>query len=66
VTQRIDPYTTTELAQAAGVTDAYIRKLCIAGKLTGRKMGRDWAIPAEEAKRFIADRRKRFDNAFNR
>lgn len=66
MTDRTKPWNTTELAQAAGLSDAHIRRLCIAGKLQGEKFGRDWAIPAEVGEAFLAERRKRFDNAFNR
>jgi excisionase family DNA binding protein len=57
--QRIDPYTTTELAQAAGVGDSYIRQLLIAGRLQGRKQGRDWAIPVDVAETFLLERKER-------
>ena len=59
--ERAQPYTTTELASAAGVTDAYIRKLCKAGKLAGDKVGRDWLIPADVGREWLRQRRERWE-----
>lgn len=59
--ERTAPYTTVELAQTAGVTDAYIRYLLLRGKLTGEKRGRDWFIPVEEGRRWLASRRERWE-----
>lgn len=61
MSERTVPYTTTELAKEAGVSDAYLRRLLIAGKLAGEKRGRDWLIPAEEVKRWLAQRRARWE-----
>lgn len=36
--------TTREAAELTGYTTAYIRMLCIGGKLQAQKWGRDWAI----------------------
>ncbi len=50
-------WTTKELADAAGVTDARIRQILIEGKeLQGRKIGPMWVIPDREAKRWLRDR----------
>jgi hypothetical protein len=49
-------WTTKQLAEAARLTDAYIRQLLLADKLHGRKIGRDWVISNEEAVRFLEDR----------
>ena len=52
-------WTVTELAKAAGVSDARIRQLLIEGRdLKGRKAGTLWIIPDSEARRFLNDRRK--------
>jgi len=46
-------YTTRELAEKAEVTQAYIRQLCIAGRIKAEKIGRDWIISAREALKFL-------------
>jgi len=51
-----DMWTTRELAARAEVTDAYIRALLIDGKIDGEKFGHIWAIPDDEAKRWLSDR----------
>jgi excisionase family DNA binding protein len=53
---RTAPYTTRELATAAGVTNRYIRQLVKEGKLAADKQGRDWFIPAAAAKAWLAQR----------
>ena len=54
-------WTTMELAQHAGVVQAYIRQLLIAGeKLKGHKRGRDWFIPDSEAQRWLRSRKDRY------
>lgn len=58
--ERTTPYTTTELADAVNLSDAHIRRLLIAGKLQGVKLGRDWLIPADVGQRFIRERRERW------
>lgn len=45
-----------ELAEKSGLTDAHIRRLLIAGKIAGQKIGRTWLISTEEAQRFINER----------
>ena len=58
---RTTPYTTKELAQAAGVDPSYLRHLLIAGKLAGDKVGRDWLIPADVGRAWLASRRARWE-----
>ena len=52
-------WTTKELAEEAGVEQATIRQLLIAGSIQGTKHGRDWAISDDEAQRYLAKREKR-------
>ena len=59
--ERTTPYSTTELAEAVKLSDAHIRRLLIAGTIAGVKVGRDWIIPVDEARRFIASRRSRWE-----
>lgn len=59
--ERTTPYTTQELAAAVNLSDAHVRRLLIAGKLAGTKLGRDWLISAEEGRRFIQERRSRWE-----
>ena len=53
---QFDFYTTTTLAQAAGVDPGYIRQLLIAERIKGTKSGRDWIIAKEEGDRWLATR----------
>lgn len=48
-------YTTAELGELAGVNASTIRRHLLAGKLAGRKVGRDWVIAAYEARRWLAE-----------
>jgi hypothetical protein len=57
--KRERPWSTVELAEAAGVDDSYIRQLLIAGKLEGFKLGPVWAIPAEVGQQWLDERRAR-------
>ena len=50
--------TTTELANKAGVTPAYIRQCLLDGTLRGVKRGRDWFIKAREAERWLKERER--------
>lgn len=59
--ERTTPYTTKELAEAAGVYQSYIRQLLLAGKLTGEKLGRDWLIPADVGRAWLQERRRRWE-----
>ena len=52
------PWTVKELAEAADVTTGYIRRLLIEGKIEAGKFGRDWAIPEEEAKKYLEKKGK--------
>jgi predicted DNA-binding transcriptional regulator AlpA len=57
------PWDNAELAQAAGVDDSYIRKLCIAGKFPNAfKIGNAWAIPREEGQAWLDKRREKLKN----
>lgn len=49
-------WTTMDLAERAGVTDAYIRSLLIEGVIKGEKFGHIWAISDEEAARWLGER----------
>jgi len=51
-------WTTSDLAEAAGVTDAHIRRLCIEGRLECQKLGGRWVIWNESARRWLASDRK--------
>lgn len=51
-------YTTKEVAERLGLSVAYIRQLCIAKRLQGRKLGRDWRVRESEVKRFELERQK--------
>ena len=53
---QLDFYTTTTLAQAAGVDPGWIRQLLIAERIKGTKSGRDWIIAKEEGDRWLAAR----------
>jgi len=57
--EQTEEYTTKTLAKAAGVSDAYIRQLCIAGKLQAHKLGRDWLIPFTEGIRWLEERQSK-------
>jgi hypothetical protein len=52
-------WTTKSLADAAGVSGTYIRRLLLSGKLDGTKLGRDWAITHEAAQKFLDRKDKR-------
>jgi excisionase family DNA binding protein len=49
-------WTTGELAEAAGLTDARIRQLLLGGDLRGYKLGRDWRVSDGEARRWLEER----------
>lgn len=59
--ERTQDYTTLDLAQAAGVTDRYIRQLVTSGKLTGTKYGNTWVIPAEVGAAWLQERKAKQD-----
>jgi hypothetical protein len=50
-------WTTGELAEAASVSEGWIRKLLRSGeKVDGFKAGRDWLVPDDEARRWLRSR----------
>ena len=56
------PWSVNQLAEAAGVTPVYVRKLCQAGEVDRAfKLGRAWLIPAESAEAWVAKRRERWE-----
>jgi excisionase family DNA binding protein len=55
-------WTTTELAEATGMTQGRIRQILRAGDIEGFKVGRDWAIPDAEARRWLEERGIRVSN----
>ncbi len=54
------PWTTAELAKAAGLNPSRIRQLLIAGELEGEKYGNTWLIPDDVARAGLAERQKRW------
>lgn len=50
-------WTTKELAKAAGKTRQGIRWLIQEGRIEAVKIGRDWQIEDEEARRYLASLR---------
>lgn len=52
-------WTTISLAKAAGCDPSLLRKLLIAGRLKGTKIGRDWFVGNDEAHRWLAERQAR-------
>lgn len=60
--ERSTPFSTKELAEEAGVTSTYVRKLCQDGKIDGAyKVGRDWLIPADAGRAWLKERRARWE-----
>jgi excisionase family DNA binding protein len=49
-------YSTSELADAAGVSRERVRQLVASGEIHGYKVGKTWVIPEEEARRWLAER----------
>jgi excisionase family DNA binding protein len=49
-------YSTSELAEKAGVSAAYIRRLLAVGDLQGVKVARNWLISRQEAERWMRER----------
>jgi len=45
-----------ELAEAVGLTPRRIRQMCAAGEVQAIKVGRDWIISDEEARRVIEEK----------
>lgn len=46
---------TMDLAEASGYTREWIRQLVVRGDIQGFKVGRDWVIPEEEARRWLRE-----------
>ena len=47
-------WTVPELAEHPdGKTAGYIRRLLLAGRMRGQKIGRDWQIPDKEAQKWL-------------
>jgi len=59
--ERALPFTVKELAEAAGVHVSYIRQLLQTGKLDGYKQGRDWFVPVDVGRAWLASRRERWE-----
>jgi len=49
-------YTTAEAAELLGLDVSRVRQFCAQGRL-GEKIGRNWAIPADELKAFARQKR---------
>lgn len=49
-------FSTSELAEAAGVSRERVRQLVAAGEIEGYKVGQTWVIPEDEARRWLRDR----------
>jgi excisionase family DNA binding protein len=47
-------WTTQQLADKAGLTVSYIRRLLRKGIIKGEQPGRDWLIADSEARRFLS------------
>lgn len=43
--------TTAEAAEALGVSDSFVRRLCRDGKL-GQRIGRNWAVTKDDVERY--------------
>lgn len=59
--ERTKPYTVTELANEAGVSVAYVRRLVSEGKIAGHRLGPLWMIPADVGRAWLASRRARWE-----
>ncbi len=51
-------WTTSQLAEATGLTPQHITRLIRKGKIKAERIPVAWIIPDEEAERFIAERQK--------
>ena len=49
-------WSTSELAEAVGVSRERVRQLVVSGEIDGHKVGRTWVIPEAEARRWLAER----------
>ena len=50
----LDLMTTQQIAEAAGVGDASVRRALLRGRLKGYKLGGRWVVERAEAERWIA------------
>ncbi|MBX2997784.1 MAG: helix-turn-helix domain-containing protein [Caldilineaceae bacterium] len=66
MTEPFNPWSVTELADAAGVSEVYIRRLCADGRIQAAQVGKTWVIPREVGDQWLASRRKKWDNPFNK
>lgn len=66
MTDSLNPWSVAALAEEARINASYVRRLCQSGELQAVKVGRDWLVPREVGDQWLAERRKRFDNPFNR
>lgn len=48
-----DLLTTKQVAKRLGVSEGWVRMLCISGQLEGAKHGRAWAISADAVERYM-------------
>lgn len=51
-----EEWTADALAQAAGVSAVYVRRLCKRGTIKARKLGWAWLIPYEEGQHWLNER----------
>lgn len=49
-------YTASDLAKVAGISPAYVARLCRTGKLAATRLGRTWVIRAKDAEAWLATR----------
>jgi len=49
-------WTTSDLAEAAGLSQNRLRQILQTVKLEGFKVGRDWAVTDAEARRWLSER----------
>ena len=53
-------YTTKEVAALAGLKDdGNIRRLLIAGRIDGQKIGRQWLVTGAAVRRWLSEREQR-------
>lgn len=65
MTDTFNPWSASELADAAGVSGAYIRRLCMEGKITAALVGKSWVIPREVGNQWLAERRAKWEKFNN-
>lgn len=57
--ERTKPYTTAELAAAAGVSNRYVRRLVSSGKLAGELYANVWLVPADVGRAWLQEREEK-------